>query len=135
MTASSQGSAGAAAPSRSHPRKMAFAETHRRRGFLAALLHRLSGIALAIFLPLHFLALATSLQGADALESFLALTRNPLVKTAEWGLVTALALHLALGLRLLAIELLAWRERSAAIIPGAVAVAVAIGLVFLLNAG
>jgi fumarate reductase subunit D len=108
---------------------MAFAETHRRRGFLAALLHRLSGIALAIFLPLHFLALATSLQGADAL------TRNPLVKTAEWGLVTALALHLALGLRLLAIELLAWRERSAAIIPGAVAVAVAIGLVFLLNAG
>jgi fumarate reductase subunit D len=112
-----------------------FAAPHRRRGFLAALLHRLSGVALAIFLPLHFLALATSLQGADALDSFLALTRNPFVKTAEWGLVTALALHLALGLRLLAIELLAWRERSAAIIPGAVAAAVAIGLVFLLNAG
>jgi fumarate reductase subunit D len=107
---------------------------HRRRGFLAALLHRLSGIALAVFLPLHFLALGTALQGTDGLEGFLALTRNPLVKIAEWGLVTALALHLALGLRLLAIEFLAWRESSAAIIPGAVAAAVAVGLLFLLNA-
>ncbi|SEC64555.1 succinate dehydrogenase subunit C [Rhizobiales bacterium GAS188] len=107
---------------------------HRRRGFVAALLHRLSGIALAIFLPLHFLALGSSLRGAPGLESFLELTRNPLVKTAEWGLVTALALHLALGLRVLAIELLAWRERSAAIVPAMVAAAMAVGLIFLLNA-
>ena len=107
--------------------------SHRGRGFLAALLHRLSGIALAIFLPLHFLALSTSLRGADALESFLALTRNPLVKTAEWGLVTALALHLALGLRLLAIEFFAWRERGAAVLATAVVAAAALGLVFLLS--
>lgn len=111
------------------------AKAYQRRGFVAALLHRLSGVALAIFLPVHFVALATSLQGADALESFLALTRNPFIKAAEWGLVTALALHLALGLRLLAIELFAWRERSAAIIPAAFAAAVAIGILFLLNAG
>ncbi len=111
------------------------APAHKRRGFVAALLHRLSGVAIAIFLPMHFLALATSLEGADALEGFLALTRNPFIKTAEWGLVTALALHLALGLRLLAIEFLAWRERSAVIIPAALAAAVAIGLLFLLNAG
>ena len=108
--------------------------SHLRGGFLAALLHRLSGIALAVFLPLHFIALGTALGGADKLDSFLALTRNPLVKLSEWGLVTALALHLALGLRLLAIELLAWRERSAIIVPGAVAAAVAVGLLFLLNA-
>jgi fumarate reductase subunit D len=110
-----------------------FLPQHRRRGFVAALLHRLSGIALAIFLPLHFLALGSALRGAQGLESFLELTRNPLVKAAEWGLVTALALHLALGLRVLAIELLAWRERSAAIVPAVVAAAVAIGLIFLLN--
>jgi fumarate reductase subunit D len=120
--------------SEARPRLMV-AQGHKRRGFVAALLHRLSGVALAIFLPMHFLALATSLQGADALDAFLALTRNPFIKTAEWGLVTALALHLALGLRLLAIEFLAWRERSAAIIPAAFAAAVAIGLLFLLNAG
>ena len=110
------------------------AARHLRRGFVAALLHRLSGIALAIFLPLHFIALGTALGGADRLEGFLALTRNPIVKIAEWGLVTALALHLALGLRVLAIELLAWRERSAVVVPGAVAAAVAVGLIFLLNA-
>jgi fumarate reductase subunit D len=134
MTGVSAGPAHVAGPRRARPSRM-IAARPLRRGFLAALLHRLSGIALAIFLPLHFLALATALQGAGALETFLALTRNPWVKTAEWGLVTALALHLALGLRVLAIELLAWRERSAAIIPGAIAAAVAIGLLFLLNAG
>ena len=53
--------------------------SHKQRGFVAAMLHRLSGIALAIFLPLHFLALATALNGAKALDSFLALTRQPLV--------------------------------------------------------
>jgi fumarate reductase subunit D len=110
------------------------AAPHRRPGFLAALLHRLSGVALAIFLPLHFLALGTALAGADALDGFLALARHPLVRFAEWGLVTALAMHLALGLRLLAIELLAWREKSAAIVPGAVTAAIAVGLLFLLNA-
>ncbi|MBV8426611.1 MAG: succinate dehydrogenase, cytochrome b556 subunit [Hyphomicrobiales bacterium] len=115
--------------------RLILAQGHRRRGFVAALLHRLSGVALAIFLPMHFLALATSLQGANALEAFLVLTRNPFIKAAEWGLVTALALHLALGLRLLAIELLGWRERSAAIVPAALAAAIAIGLLFLLNAG
>ena len=45
---------------------------HRNHaGWWAALLHRLSGVALAIFLPLHFLALGTALAGADALDRFL----------------------------------------------------------------
>ena len=35
---------------------------HTQPGFIAALLHRLSGIALAIFVPFHFLALATALN-------------------------------------------------------------------------
>ena len=64
---------------------------HRQPGFVAALLQRLSGIALAAFLPLHFLALASALRGADALDSILAVTRHPLVKAAECGLVLALA--------------------------------------------
>jgi fumarate reductase subunit D len=44
--------------------------SHMQRGFLAATIHRLSGIALAIFLPIHFLALASALNGAAALDSF-----------------------------------------------------------------
>jgi fumarate reductase subunit D len=80
--------------------------SHTQPGFLAALLHRLSGIALAIFLPLHFLALATALDGAAAFDSFLAATNTPFVKLTEGALVVALAMHMSLGLRVLAIEFL-----------------------------
>src|ERR1043166_5248177 len=75
--------------------------SHRQPGFVAARRHRLSGIALALFLPAHFLPLGLALRGADALDSFLAITRHPLAKTLELGLVVALALHMALGLRVL----------------------------------
>ena len=109
--------------------------SHTQRGFVAAMLHRLSGIALAIFLPLHFLALGTALNGANALDSFLTLTRNPLVEAAEFGLVAALALHMTLGLRVLAIEFLDFREKTAAIVSVCAAAACAAGLVFVLNIG
>ena len=104
-------------------------------GFLAALLHRLAGIALAIFLPIHFLALATALNGADAFDSFLRATGHPLVKLAEGAIVVALALHMALGLRVLAIEFLPVRERTRAAVSLCLAAALAVGLVFLLNVG
>src|SRR5206468_8662143 len=84
--------------------------THLKPGFMAALLHRLSGIALAVFLPLHFLALGTALSGADRLDAFFNLTHNIWVRAAEWGLVTALALHLALGLRVLVLGSAGVRE-------------------------
>ena len=109
--------------------------SHKQRGFVAAMLHRLSGIALAIFLPLHFLALATALKGADALDSFLALTRHPVVEAAEFGLVAAFALHMMLGLRVLAIEFLDFREKTAAIVSVCAAAACAAGFVFVLNLG
>lgn len=71
-------------------------------------MHRVSGIALAIFLPLHFWALSTALE----LDAFLAWTRQPAVLVAEWGIVVALAAHLAGGLRVLALEFLPWQERQ-----------------------
>ena len=107
---------------------------HKRSGFIAALLHRLSGIALAIFVPVHFLALATALRGADALDSFLSLTDNWFVKLSEAGLVAALAMHMALGLRILAIEFLGFRERTLSAVSAGIAIALALGLTFLLNA-
>jgi fumarate reductase subunit D len=108
--------------------------THMKPGFIAALLHRLSGIALAIFLPLHFLALGTALSGADRLDAFFNLTHNIWIRTAEWGLVTALALHLALGLRVLVLESAGWPESTASVVSGCVAGSLAIGILFLLNA-
>jgi succinate dehydrogenase subunit D len=109
--------------------------SHKQRGFVAALLHRLSGIALAVFLPLHFLALATALDGATALDSFLALTRQPLVQFLEFAIVLALAVHLTLGLRVLAIEFFDFREKTLAALSVCVAAVLGVGLVFLLGLG
>ena len=109
--------------------------SHTQPGFLAALLHRLSGIALAIFLPLHFLALATALDGAAALRQLPGATNTPLVKLSEGALVAALAIHMTLGLRVLAIEFLNIRERTVAVLSGCAATVFAVGLAFLLNAG
>jgi len=109
--------------------------SHQQRGFVAAILHRLSGIALAIFLPLHFIALATALNGADSLDAFLQVTRQPLVMAAELGIVVALAVHLTVGLRLLAIEFLDFREKTAAALSVCTAAVFAICLAFILNAG
>ena len=107
--------------------------SHKQPGFLAALLHRLSGLALALFLPLHFLTLGLALNGAAPLDSFLALTRQPPVKLAEWALVVALATHMALGLRVLAIEFLPWRDRTAATVSTCVGAGLLVGLLLLLN--
>lgn len=106
--------------SRSHPAWWAF------------LVHRLSGIALALFLPAHFLAMATALKGAAALDDFLRWTDQPLVIAAEWGLVILLAAHLAGGLRLLALELLPWRDWQKTLAAIAAAFALLAGLVFAL---
>ncbi len=76
----------------------------------AALLHRLSGLALAAFLPLHFLLLGESLAGEAGLDRALAWTENPLVKAAEMVLVFLLTVHLLGGVRLLVLENLAWRD-------------------------
>ena len=109
--------------------------SHQQRGFIAAMLHRLSGIALAIFLPLHFLALATALNGAKALDAFLALTRQPVVALAGAGIIVALAIHLTLGLRVLAIEFFDFRENTLAALSVCTAAVFAVGLIFILNAG
>lgn len=109
--------------------------SHTQRGFVAAMLHRLSGIALAIFLPLHFLALATALNGANALDSLLAITRQPVVAFLEWGIVVALALHMTLGLRVLAVEFFDFREKTLAALSLCLAAVVAVGFLFIFNPG
>lgn len=98
----------------------------------AFLVHRISGLALALFLPLHFWALGQALGGAAQFDTFLAWTEQPLVKFAEWGLVLLLAAHLAGGLRILALEFLPWRDWQKALAAIAAAVSLAVGLAFAL---
>ena len=76
--------------------------------WLAALVHRLSGLALAAFLPLHFLTLGLAIEGEAQLEGFLRWSDRPLVKVSESLLVFLLAIHLLGGLRLLVLENLPW---------------------------
>jgi fumarate reductase subunit D len=103
-------------------------------GWWAFAVHRVSGVALALFLPLHFTVLGEALAGAGALDRVLAWTEAPWVKASEIGLVLLLAAHLAGGLRLLLAEFAGWR---AAWQPPLIAltggVAVACGLLFALN--
>lgn len=108
---------------------------NRHAGYWAALAHRLSGVALALFLPVHFLVLGTALQGEAAMDSVLALADLPLVKAAEWGLVVLLSLHLTLGLRVLVLEFLPWRGPRKRLIGLGAAAAALVGVAFIVSAG
>jgi fumarate reductase subunit D len=102
---------------------------NRHSSFWVSMTHRVSGIALAVFLPLHFWVLGNALQ----LDGFLAWTEQPLVKLAEWAIVVALAAHLGAGLRVLALEFLPWRDWQKALAASAAALTFAVGLAFALS--
>ena len=107
--------------------------TRNHPAYWAFMVHRVSGIALALFLPAHFLALGTAIRGEAELDTFLRWTEHPMVVAAEWILVVLLAAHLAGGLRLLAIEFLPVRERTRVALSLCLAAGFAVGLAFLLN--
>jgi len=108
---------------RNHPLWFAFA------------LHRASGLLLALFLPVHFLVLGLAIDGAESLDGFLILTDNRLVKLAEFGLVFLLAVHMFGGLRVLALEFLAWNPRQKTYAAASLAGGFFIACGFLLSAG
>ncbi|TMG91229.1 MAG: succinate dehydrogenase [Betaproteobacteria bacterium] len=113
------------------------ASAWRNRGhaaYGAFVVHRLSGLALALFLPLHFLVLGQALQGEAALDVFLRWTQAPLVQFSEIALVFLLAAHLTGGLRLLFVEFVGWRsETQKMLIASAGGVAAFCALAFALN--
>jgi len=100
--------------------------------YWAFLVHRLSGLALAMFLPAHFYVMGLALNREAELESFLRWSEQPVVVAAEWVLVMLLAAHMAGGLRLLALELLPWRNWQKTLAALAAAFALAAGLAFAL---
>jgi fumarate reductase subunit D len=108
---------------------------HRRNAlWIAALVHRVSGLALACFLPLHFLALGLAIDGEARLDGFLKWTANPLVKLAETALVLLLAVHMLGGIRVLVIENLPWREGQKQLATAVFAAAVLAAIAFLVRA-
>jgi fumarate reductase subunit D len=101
--------------------------------WLAALIHRLSGLALAIFLPLHFLALGLAIGGGAPLDGFLRWTDQPLVKLSEVLLVFLLTVHLLGGLRVLVIENFDWRNGQKQLATLAATVSAIVAFVFLVR--
>ena len=108
-------------PHRSHPLWYAF------------IMHRVSGLTLALFLPVHFWALAKALTGEEALDGFLHWTDLTIVKIAEGGLVFLLAIHFFSGLRLLALEFLPWSSGQKTLAAAAAGLAVFVSGTFLLS--
>jgi len=111
----------------------------RARGhaaFWAFIVHRVSGLALTLFLPVHFWTLSMLLSDASAFDTFISWTSAPLVKVAETLLVLALAAHLAGGLRLLFVEFVGWRaDAQKTILALGAGLAIACALAFALNGG
>ncbi|TQM94808.1 succinate dehydrogenase, cytochrome b556 subunit [Roseinatronobacter monicus] len=102
--------------------------------WLAYILHRLSGIGLALFLPFHFWVLSLALNNAAQLDAFLTLSDLFLVKLAETGLVFLLAVHMFGGLRLMALEWLPWSPSQKRWAAAATAGAFFISIIFLMQA-
>lgn len=108
--------------------------TRNHPTYWAFVVHRVSGLGLALFLPAHFYVLSLALHGEEALDGFLRWTEWPVLKLAEAVLVILLAAHMAGGVRLLAVEFLPWRDWQKTLVAIVGAFALAMGLLFLLQA-
>lgn len=108
-------------PARAHPLWLAF------------VLHRVSGLALALFLPLHFWVLSWALTQPQKLNQFLSFAEQPIVKLTEFGLIFLLAVHVFGGLRLMVMEWLPWSAPQKTLAAGAIGVAVLISGTFFLQ--
>ena len=102
------------------------------QAYWAFLGHRLSGLALALFLPVHFYVLGMALDEAR-FDRFLKLSDMPAMKVGEWGWSCCWRCTCASAC-LLALELLPWRSTRNARngwIGWGLAVSMGIGLVFI----
>lgn len=102
--------------------------------WLAYILHRLSGLGLALFLPLHFWVLAMAVSNPGRLDGLLRMTESGIVKIAEFGLVFLLAVHMFGGLRLMAMEWLPWSPSQKTLAASATALSLLIAGLFLIKA-
>lgn len=109
-------------PARAHPLWVAY------------IVHRLSGVVLAVFLPLHFWVLAMAMTDPGRLDGILHLTGSGVVKLAEVGLVFGLAVHMFGGLRLMAMEWLPWTPSQKTLAAGATAISFLIAGLFFMKA-
>ena len=72
---------------------------------IASILHRISGVAIFVALPILLWLLGHSLSSAEGFAETLALLEQPLVKLVIWGVMAALIYHLVAGIRHLLMDM------------------------------
>lgn len=101
--------------------------------YAAFALHRLSGLCLAAFLPIHLFTLSLIMLDPELFESFLSWSATPAAKASETILILLTAAHLAGGVRILAFEWFAFETRHDFWIATTVGFSIACGGLFLAN--
>jgi len=81
-------------------------------GNVAWLMHRLTGVALAVYLLPHFLSIGSARGGPAAFDSELAVYTAPVFKVAEFLLIGVVAFHAFNGLRVIAVDFFALSHRQ-----------------------
>ncbi len=71
----------------------------------AYLFHRITGLALIIYLPMHLVVTGLRLFGPGPWEAFVRFSHNPVVLFFEWALMIAFLYHAINGFRLVLTEL------------------------------
>ncbi len=78
-----------------------------RVGMFAWLAHRLSGLAIVVYITLHIWGLR-SLSNRDAFNHLIASYHAPIFKVGEFLLLCAVAYHAMNGLRIVLIDFMGW---------------------------
>ncbi len=78
-----------------------------RTGMFAWMLHRLTGVALVVYLTVHIWGLR-KLSDADAFNALITSYHAPIFKVGEFLLLGAVVYHALNGLRIVLIDFLGW---------------------------
>ncbi|MCE0557920.1 succinate dehydrogenase cytochrome b556 subunit [Motilimonas sp. 1_MG-2023] len=77
---------------------------------IASILHRVSGVIVFVALAILLSLLAQSLGSKEGFESVASLADNFFIKFILWGILTALAYHIVVGVRHMIMDLGYWEE-------------------------
>ena len=119
---------------RRRPKHLNLLKIHLPLPGVLSILHRVSGVLLALALPVSLGALQVSLESAEGYDCVAEFFGHPLMKLMVWGAAWALFHHLCAGIRFLAldfhigVELRAARMTAAAAFAASVAMTLAFGV-------
>lgn len=82
-----------------------------REGQWAFFLHRLSGIAILLYLLIHVLNISAAMWGPEVSERLFAIEHTPIFRMGLVGVIAAVLYHALNGLRVILMDFTAWGVR------------------------